>query len=127
MTNEEVIKEIRNLSNLFVMNSKPCKAKAGKEQPFRSGTEPFIQVNKIEIMFEPAILKAFDKAVEALNKQIPRKPVNKWETDGIKHSSSERVCPNCHHTIKDEKIRINGKAVTLHCKYCGQAIDWSDD
>ena len=55
---------------------------------------------------------AMEKAIEALEKQIPKKP-NLWCGKII-------TCPNCLRAISQTE------ALDVHCKYCGQFIDWSD-
>ena len=65
---------------------------------------------------------ARQKALEALNKQIQKKPII-----AIKEISTEEQqglirylkCPHCQRYIDEEN--------TVHfCTYCGQALDWSD-
>lgn len=52
-------------------------------------------------------------AKEALEKQIPRKPVENGYRDG------ELVCPYCGSELDDiYKPRF--------CDYCGQRLDWSE-
>ena len=58
-------------------------------------------------------------ALEALDKQIPKKPIIRETEDSfgyVKHI----LCPNC------EKIDF-GHERPCFCRICGQAIDWSDD
>ena len=50
-------------------------------------------------------------ALEALEKQVPKKAPNH---DGM-------VCPSCN-----SKARY-GHPYEYYCPHCGQAIDWSDD
>ena len=65
--------------------------------------------------------KMIDAAIE---KQIPKKPTH--EATLYKCFT----CPTCKNVIDEfiefvpdqPKIRVT----TLHCKYCGQALDWSD-
>ena len=56
-------------------------------------------------------LEAINKAIEALEKQIPKKPYD------IVH------CPLCK--IEVELQPIDTEQVT-YCLHCGQTIDWSD-
>ena len=58
------------------------------------------------------IAKAYDLAIEALEKQIPKKPYDTVH------------CPLCK--IEVELQPIDVEQVT-YCLHCGQAIDWSDD
>lgn len=51
---------------------------------------------------------AFETAIKALKKQIPRKPVE---------VRNEIVCPTCKTLVGSSP----------YCRYCGQALDWSDN
>ena len=51
-----------------------------------------------------------DAAIEALNKQIPKKPIRD------SHSVLRYRCPTCKGTLSMYH--------TSFCKCCGQAIDW---
>ena len=56
-------------------------------------------------------LGAINKAIEALEKQIPKKPYDTVH------------CPLCK--IEVELQPVDAEQVT-YCLHCGQAIDWSD-
>ena len=57
---------------------------------------------------------AIDLAIEALDKQILKKPIEKYtDYDGTEAG----LCPFCNEGV-DEKMNF--------CSYCGQAIDWRD-
>lgn len=59
--------------------------------------------------------QTYDVAIKAVEKQIPKKPINKeGDSDG-----SCGYCPNCNHVVDDY---FDYKV----CQECGQAIDWSD-
>lgn len=60
---------------------------------------------------ERSRIEALSKAIEAIEKQIPKKPYD------IVH------CPLCK--IEVELQPIDTEQVT-YCLHCGQAIDWSD-
>lgn len=51
--------------------------------------------------------KSLDIAISAIEKQISKKPVK---------TRSEIVCPTCNTLVGSSP----------YCRYCGQAIDWSD-
>lgn len=57
---------------------------------------------------------AIDTAIEALEKQIPKKPIT--TKDGYKGSYG--ICPNCKNIIDEWNDYC-------FCNECGQAIDWS--
>ena len=61
------------------------------------------------------IAKAYDLAIEALEKQIPKKP---------RETRCTLMCSSCGHMITEKGCK---KLNRLYCKKCGQAIDWSDD
>lgn len=50
-------------------------------------------------------------AIEALEKQNPKKPV---------YESKMPRCPLCNNWIQ------NNETIQKYCNFCGQAIDWSD-
>ncbi len=57
---------------------------------------------------------AIDAAVEALEKQIPKKPDSGY---GIFFSEDEdKICPVCGNPNPD-----------TYCGTCGQQLDWSDE
>ena len=65
--------------------------------------------------FDKYTTYAIDLAIEALDKQILKKPIEKYtDYDG----TAVGLCPFCNEGV-DEKMNF--------CSYCGQAIDWSDD
>lgn len=79
------------------------------------------------------ILGYLDRITEALEKQIPKKPVKSGVTDskGIFHPLNGidgvpyDLCPNC-----DSNLCTTGKLARRKVKYCqdcGQKLDWSDE
>ena len=68
--------------------------------------------------------EAIDEAINALEKQIPKKP--EYEADG--YADGELVydyakCPICGH---DFEYGINDWGCE-YCSDCGQKLDWSDE
>ena len=62
--------------------------------------------------------KAISMAIEALEKQIPKKPL---------HMHKNYYCPICKEDgwmLWDDAIPND---MDKYCGICGQAIDWSDD
>ena len=57
--------------------------------------------------------KAINVALEAIDKQIPRKP--------IENEDRLDVCSICGYMVLDEMLDHLD-----YCPYCGQALDWSD-
>ena len=56
-------------------------------------------------------------AIEALEKQIPKKPV-KSENQVVRYVNTY-YCPICN-------LGITGTNIAKWCYHCGQKIDWSD-
>ena len=72
----------------------------------------------------PYLDEAVQMAIEALEKQIPKKPK---ETDAYPH---RLCCPTCHWTLCFNKENADGYRMMhmfTYCPECGQAIDWSDN
>ena len=69
--------------------------------------------------YEPLLAEekqAIDKAVETLEKQIPKKPT---EYDSVPHAR----CPQC---TKGVRVYCDSAKVPF-CQWCGQALDWGDN
>ena len=65
---------------------------------------------------------AFEMAIDALEKQIPKKP--KYEDVDNIYGAIKRTCTACG----DVCMVSNGaKPYEHYCRQCGQAFDWSDD
>lgn len=76
--------------------------------------------------------EAFYTAIEALEKQIPKKPI-KDSNNSVRYIPKKPIkgsnnsvryipifrCPNCNG-------KLSGFGVTRYCYSCGQCIDWSE-
>lgn len=83
------------------------------------------------------------KIIEALEKQIPKKPILKDGesvmcvdyADGLgevkRTKWREWTCPDCSWFVGEQYVRINGKTHNQRkcnfCPKCSQAIDWEDE
>jgi hypothetical protein len=65
---------------------------------------------------ETPITEALNMAVEALEKQISKKPNIHGYREGRLINTISYTCPICNKHIGRED----------YCKHCGQKIDWSD-
>lgn len=65
--------------------------------------------------YENKYYKAIMLAIEALEKQIPKKAKNITTTVYYKQGR----CPNCNALLKN--------TINIFCPDCGQALDWSDN
>ncbi len=76
--------------------------------------------------------KALDIAIQALEKQIPKKPVHDgcFDSEGMWHEWNGvngrpyDLCPNCNTNLCCEMPCDNKPK---YCKHCGQRLDWSDE
>ena len=64
------------------------------------------------------IEKAYDMAIEALDKQISKKPIKKRK-EGIRYTSTYS-CPSCGGGFA-------GTGIADYCYHCGQALRWGDE
>ena len=94
----------------------------------------------IESAVQP-INEAFDLAISALEKQIPKKPVMGYafseklrevikRTDPERAESKTECCPVCGRTLgvsQFVKTQTGLHFGDLYCKRCGQAIDWEGE
>lgn len=64
--------------------------------------------------------KSLDIAISAIEKQIPKKPLNVE-----KHYYK---CPCCKQDlgISEDDIFVYEMPTPMYCSNCGQALDWSD-
>ena len=70
--------------------------------------------------------EALNMAIEALEKQIPKKPNYEYEQTGNGISSVIRfpICPSCNGIDDGQQYSVGGNE--KFCCICGQALDWSD-
>lgn len=63
------------------------------------------------------LCEALDIAEEALEKQMPKKPIRAFQSGFF-------WCADCERAIK---MRINHSKINIrYCPFCGRALDWSD-
>ena len=62
---------------------------------------------------------AFETAIEALEKQIPKKPINE---------ECYYICPCCRDDlgVSDDDIFIYELSMPKYCSNCGCVLDWSE-
>lgn len=78
-------------------------------------------------MYDAYICKALKMGIEALEKQMPKKPNYMADDDTCVYYHWE--CPNCGiyygHSIKQGLKALYGDDA-YYCSRCGQRIDWSE-
>lgn len=68
--------------------------------------------------------EALDVAIQALEKQMPKKPIMKQYFKDMKEEYL--CCPTCGEILTD-RIPADNKTFYFHCMNCGQKFDWSDE
>ena len=76
-----------------------------------------IEDNKNECKFTEDDYKANEMAIQALEKQIAKKPV-KSENQVVRYVNTY-YCPICN-------LGITGTNIAKWCYHCGQKLDWGD-
>lgn len=71
-----------------------------------------VAISEVEWDYPMEYAVAFEKAIEALEKQIPKKVIR----EDVEVAELD-YCPNC-------KVSFF-KSGTAYCGACGQALDWS--
>lgn len=67
---------------------------------------------------------AYRMAIQALEKQIPKKPRKTDSYRGILKRVYAYVCPTCGNVCLEKYM--NERQNTMFCWNCGQKLDWSD-
>lgn len=87
--------------------------------------EHLLKAEKDRIHKDVVFITALENAIEALEKQIPKKVKKEFRTVGGAITSFETdVCPNC-----GMDFYIDDLGQTMYCDFCpdcGQALDWDD-
>lgn len=69
--------------------------------------------------------KANEMAIQALEKQIPKKPRKTDSYRGVLKRVYAYVCPTCGNSCLEKQA--NERQDTMFCWNCGQRLDWSDE
>ena len=69
--------------------------------------------------------KANEMAIQALEKQIPKKPRKTDSYRGVLKRVYAYVCPTCGNVCLEKYM--NERQNTMFCWNCGQKLDWSDE
>ena len=78
-------------------------------------------IGEVEWNYPLDYAEALEIAIEALEKQIPRKPIDKIDP---MFGDIYIVCSNCENTAI---VNPFTHSIFKHCPNCGQALDWSDN
>ena len=77
-----------------------------------------------EHKFPEDYYKANEMAIQALEKQIPKKPIMKQYFENLE--DEYLCCPTCGEILTD-RIPADNNTFYFHCMNCGQKFDWSDE
>lgn len=67
---------------------------------------------------------AFLVAIEALEKQLPKRPRENGMSDGLIKKTKYYTCQTCGNCLLTEMM--NERQNTNYCWDCGQRLDWSE-
>ena len=67
---------------------------------------------------------AFLAAIEALEKQLPKRPRENGMSDGLIKKTKYYTCQTCGNCLLTEMM--NERQNTNYCWDCGQRLDWSE-
>lgn len=67
---------------------------------------------------------AFLVAIEALEKQLPKRPRENGMSDGLIKKTKYYTCQTCGNCLLTEMM--NERQNTNYCWDCGQKLDWSE-
>lgn len=99
MTYEEALKELKHEIDMLP-----------KEPP-----SDFVVNENVWFKEHEKIIDAHNRAIEALEKQIPQKPLRGYTCKA--NNDSWRSCPVCH---------ARQWNTHKYCSQCGQALDWGE-
>lgn len=69
--------------------------------------------------------EALDVAIQALEKQMSKKPRKTDSYRGVLKRVYAYACPTCHNVCLEKYM--NERQNTTFCWDCGQHLDWSDE
>lgn len=75
-------------------------------------------IGEVEWDYPIDYAEAFKNAIEALEKEVPKKPIQSEEQD-IRYVTKYE-CPNCGKCF-------TGFGIAECCYHCGQKLDWSEE
>ena len=81
-----------------------------------------IAIAEVEWNYPMEYAIAFETAIEALDKQIPKKPQYE-DVDNI-YGAIKRTCTACGDVCMVSK---GAKPYEHYCRQCGQALDWNEN
>ena len=77
-----------------------------------------VAIAEVEWDYPMNYAEAFETAIEALEKQVAKKPREAVQSGFF-------WCPACSKAIK---MRIEGSKINIsYCPFCGQALDWREN
>lgn len=76
------------------------------------------------VVYKEKCVEAHKLAFKALEKQIPKKPIQKNDVN-FKEGKCF-YCPNCKGSLATNEDDTYYNYWLSHCNNCGQAIDWGD-
>lgn len=94
-----------------------------------------LAIAEVEWEYSMSYAAAFDMAIEALEKQIPKKPIIYTDTRNLLDYNGNDYgvrevdvydCPNCGFDISDKSVCEEYEYKPSCCPECGQKLNWED-
>lgn len=83
---------------------------------------PYLCDESIDYQLTTDDIECLEKAKEALEKQIPKKPYKIKE-----HKQNDYYCAICKCYLGDEMELQNACLQPKYCEHCGQKLSWESD
>lgn len=94
-----------------------------------------IAISEVEWEYPMDYPVAFETAIEALEKQVPKKPLDDFSTRAIYDNDGNYLdqlntmtfeCPICNNILASGEISVTDCDNIYYCEKCGQALDWEE-
>lgn len=110
------------------MNEKKVREAIGRLQVEINAKREMIKYNKAffqkqDNSYLKSDIEVYCAAIEALEKQLPKRPRENGMSDGLIKKTKYYTCQTCGNCLLTEMM--NERQNTNYCWDCGQRLDWS--
>lgn len=111
------------------MNEKKVREAIGRLQVEINAKREMIKHNKAffqkqDNSYLESDIEVYCAAIEALEKQLPKRPRENGMSDGLIKKTKYYTCQTCGNCLLTEMM--NERQNTNYCWDCGQRLDWSE-
>lgn len=99
----------------------------------RTAKEAIENLKKLKSFHNGSYGSSIRMAIEALEKQVPKKPLDDFSTRAIYDNDGNYLdqlntmtfeCPICNNILASGEISVTDCDNIYYCEKCGQAMDW---